>query len=1468
MDNELCEELEVPTAFLNGITIGISTEIDKEKLSVLAIDAISEVSDPRLGLPNQTSQCSTCGAKDLKSCEGHFGFIKFPFTLQHPYFLSEVAKILNKICPGCKSIRKDLLVKCQGADSVYRKQQPRGCKYCVGKSEFWYPRMKFKVSTKELSRKTAIIVEMVEKPAKKFHKRLADDYWNFVIIRDAQQEESCKKEKRMVLSPSQVHYLLKDVDQGFIEKFVSKKDSIFLNCFPVTPNSHRVTEITHRFSSGKRLMFDARTRAYKKMVDFRGNAHELSSLVYDCLKISKLHLDKSSNNDYGDMQQNKGNDISSSSGLRWLKDVVLGKRNDHCFRMVVTGDPNIKLSEIGIPCHIAERLQISEHLNSWNWERLNACSSLRLLEKGKIHVRRNGSLVFVHRIDALQVGDVIFRPLSDGDIILINRPPSIHQHSLIALSVKVLPVSSVVTINPLCCSPFRGDFDGDCLHGYVPQSVDARVELTELVALDRQLVNQQSGRNLLSLSHDSLTAAHLVMEDGVYLSLVEMQQLQMFCPYRTLSPPIMEAPSFGSGIWTGKQLFSMLLPPDFEYSFPSKGVYISKGELISSEGSSWLRDNDGNLFQSLIEHFQGKTLDFLYVAQEVLCEWLSMRGLSVSLSDLYLSADSCTRTIMMDEIFYGLQEAEQTCNFKQLMVDSCQDFLIGVGDDENAMAFEVERLCYEKQGSAALSQASVDAFKQVFWDIQNLVYKYASKDNALVAMFKAGSKGNLLKLVQQSMCLGVQHSLAPLSFRFPHKLSCEAWDCLKADDASGFAKSYIPYAVVENSFLTGLNPLECFVNSVTSRDSSFSDNADLPGTLNRRLSFFMRDLYTAYDGTVRNAYGNQLIQFSYDIKENMVTRRDGTGGHPVGSMSACAISEAAYSALDQPISLLETSPLLNLKNVLECGSKKSYADQTMSLYLSKKLGTRRHGFEYGALEVKNHLECLNFSDIVSTVMIIYSPQTSKKTHFSPWICHFHVCKEIVKRRRLRVHSIIDSLYKQCNLAKTESKINLPNVHISSKDCSSINTQKEYSDTSCITFAIVENSERFSIQLETIQNSVIPFLLKTVIKGFPEIKKVDILWKDLPKASKSHDSSCGELYLRVFMSRVCRRSSLWSILMNECLQIMDMIDWTRSHPDNINSFCLANGIDAGLLCFLNDLESAISDTGKTILPEHLLILANSLSYTGEFVGLNAKGLAKQRGNASISSPFMQACFSNPGVCFIKAAKEGVVDNLQGSIDALAWGKVPSVGTGGHFDLIYSGEGQELAKPVDVYNLLSTTVPSKQHFKVDLCNDQGRKSEICGDQFANTFGGSSTKGLNKLQISRELLRRVLTLNDIQNLDRKLRNILYKYPIDHTLNESDTETLMLALYFHPRSAEKIGAGPQKIKVTNHPEYQSTRCFSVERADGTIEDFSYHKCVAGALEIIAPGRVDWYRSKCLRFGSGEGKGFKSRSSLQYGSR
>jgi DNA-directed RNA polymerase-4 subunit 1 len=69
--------------------------------------------------------------------------------------------------------------------------------------------MKFKVSSKEIFRKTAIIAEIREtlskKPQKGFKKILAADYWD-IFPKDEQEEEeeTNAKPNRRVLSHSQV----------------------------------------------------------------------------------------------------------------------------------------------------------------------------------------------------------------------------------------------------------------------------------------------------------------------------------------------------------------------------------------------------------------------------------------------------------------------------------------------------------------------------------------------------------------------------------------------------------------------------------------------------------------------------------------------------------------------------------------------------------------------------------------------------------------------------------------------------------------------------------------------------------------------------------------------------------------------------------------------------------------------------------------------------------------------------------------------------------------------------------------------------------------------------------------------------------------------------------------------------------------------------------------------------------------
>lgn len=101
--------------------------------------------------------------------------------------------------------------------------------------------------------------------------------------------------------------------------------------------------------------------------------------------------------------------------------------------------------------------------------------------------------------------------------------------------------------------------------------------------------------------------------------------------------------------------------------------------------------------------------------------------------------------------------------------------------------------------------------------------------------------------------------------------------------------------------------------------------------------------------------------------------------------------------------------------------------------------------------------------------------------------------------------------------------------------------------------------------------------------------MQILWNDRFIVSKSHKTSPGELYLRVAVTGGSGITKFWGVLMNDCLPIMDLIDWTRSHPDNINQFCLTYGIGSGWKFFLNVII-------PSLLLLHVFLLVNCIKLT--------------------------------------------------------------------------------------------------------------------------------------------------------------------------------------------------------------------------------------------------------------------------------
>lgn len=73
-------------------------------------------------------------------------------------------------------------------------------------------------------------------------------------------------------------------------------------------------------------------------------------------------------------------------------------------------------------------------------------------------------------------------------------------------------------------------------------------------------------------------------------------------------------------------------------------------------------------------------------------------------------------------------------------------------------------------------------------------------------------------------------------------------------------------------------------------------------------------------------------------------------------------------------------------------------------------------------------------------------------------------------------------------------------------------------------------------------------------------------------------------------------------------------------------------------------------------------------------------------------------------------------------------------------------------------------------------------------------------------------------------RFRGILYKYRLGETIDAADAQFMTSALQRHPEAATKIGSGIQSFQV--RAADFGTRCFWVDRVDGTSEKFSFNAC------------------------------------------
>lgn len=75
--------------------------------------------------------------------------------------------------------------------------------------------------------------------------------------------------------------------------------------------------------------------------------------------------------------------------------------------------------------------------------------------------------------------------------------------------------------------------------------------------------------------------------------------------------------------------------------------------------------------------------------------------------------------------------------------------------------------------------------------------------------------------------------------------------------------------------------------------------------------------------------------------------------------------------------------------------------------------------------------------------------------------------------------------------------------------------------------------------------------------------------------------------------------------------------------------------------------------------------------------------------------------------------------------------------------------------------------------------------------------------------------------------LKAMLHKYDVGDKVSANDTEVLRAALALHPDADRKVGCGITHFSVRSADF--GTKCFWVNRADGSTEKFSYKSCIYG---------------------------------------
>jgi DNA-directed RNA polymerase II subunit RPB1 len=384
----------------------------------------------------------------------------------------------------------------------------------------------------------------------------------------------------------------------------------------------------------------------------------------------------------------------------------------------------------------------------------------------------------------------------------------------------------------------------------------------------------------MGLVQDALLGASLLSREATRISRRHMVELRSLLRYPRQK---LGTPGASDG-YTGRQAFSMLLPPDLDYvnNKATPPVVVRTGQLLTGR---LCKQSLGTSFGGLVHRLwlqYGPTLcaQFLSDAQRLVNRWLTWHGFSVRLSDCEPGPG------VQDKVQAIVRLAEE----KVRRIESNDDIRRHVPRDMEAACSSITNKMLTKVGKVV--HASLD-----------------EDTNALYQTVGAGSKGNLINVAQLIGVVGQQS--------------------LEGRRINGVRNGFVqvpisepgsvvrPKGFVKSSYYGGLDPAEFFFHSMAGREGLVDTavKTATTGYLQRRLMKAMETLGVAYDGTVRNSR-DHVVQFVYGadgFDASFLVRHElrwyGCGGAPPPEGAFAALGEAeAYASVARRVRAARLRP--------------------------------------------------------------------------------------------------------------------------------------------------------------------------------------------------------------------------------------------------------------------------------------------------------------------------------------------------------------------------------------------------------------------------------------------------------------------------------------------------------------------------------------------------------------------------------